>query len=816
MRYRDLSLVLLFLPVLSAQTDVLTYHNDNLRSGQYLNEITLSPANVNQQKFGKLFTVAVDGKVDAQPLYAAGVNIAGSGRRNVLYIATEHDSLYAADADTGAIYWHVQTLAAGETTSEARNGCGQVTPEIGITATPVIDRGIGANGAIYLVAMSKTSTGTYHQRLHALDLATGAELPNSPVEITATYPGTGDNSSNGTVVFDPKQYKSRPGLLLVNGIVYTSWSSHCDIRPYTGWVIGYDQKTLARTGIFNFAPNGSEASLWNSGAGPAADANGNLFFSVANGTFDTTLDSNGFPSKGDYGNAFVKLTANGGKPTAADYWTMFNTTSESSADQDLGSGGILLLPDLVDANGKTRHLAVGSGKDKNIYVIDRDNMGKYDPANDGTIYQQITSGLGGGEFGAFVWFNNTVYTGAVGDSIRAFPVSSALLATTPSSKTSHTFGFPGVTPSISANGTANGIVWAVENTNPAVLHAYDATDLTKELYNSTQAGSRDQLGPGNKYITPTIANGKVYAGTTNSVSAFGLLNQPPAVVSITPSTGTGTSQTFTAVFSDPNGVSDLTATYVLFGPAVSGLYACLAAYIPSTNALYLYNDAGTGAVSGSITAGTAGTLSNSQCTISSPTAASRSGNTLTLSLNVAVGAFAGSKNVYGLALNQAGAVSGWVPTGTWTPAPGQAPQAASVTPVNGSGSPMTFTAAWTEQNGIGDILAGYVLFNNSLTSVNGCLLVFVPVNNAIYLYNDAGNGAVSGSITPGTAGSISNSQCTISNAGSPAASPSSRTLSLPVTVTFAPSFTGVKNVYGFALNFEDQYTNWTTFGTWTR
>ena len=260
----------------------------------------------------------------------------------------------------------------------------------------------------------------------------------------------------------------------------------------------------------------------------AADGAANLFFNVANGTFDTTLTAQGFPSKGDYGNAFVKLTRSSGQLQAADYWTMNNSVNESSRDEDLGSGGLTLLPDVIDAQGITRHLGTGAGKDSNIYVFDRDNMGKFNPDNNSTLYQELPGGLAGGEFGSPAWFNGTVYYGAVGDVIRAFQVNAALLTVRPSSTTSTVFGYPGATPAISANGTSNGILWAVENANPAALHAYDATNLATELYNSNQAGAaRDQFGPGNKFITPTIADGRVFVGTTNSVAVFGLLNQGP-------------------------------------------------------------------------------------------------------------------------------------------------------------------------------------------------------------------------------------------------------------------------------------------------
>lgn len=512
-----------------AQTSVLTYHNDNFRSGQNLAETILTPQNVTSSTFGKLFEVSVDGKVDAQPLYVSALAIPGHGTRNVVFAATEHDSLYAFDADNGTLYWHVSLLGSGETTSDDR-GCSQVTPEIGITATPVIDLAAGPHGAIYAVAMSKTSSGNYYQRLHALDLLTGAEQFGGPVTVQASVPGTGDNSSSGNVVFDAKQYKSRPGLLLLNGVVYTSWGSHCDFRPYTGWLIGYNETTLNQTSVFNFAPNGSEAALWNSGGAPAADSQGNIFVAVANGTFDTSLNAQGFPTGGDYGNAFVKLTLQNNRPAVADYWTMDNSDSESNSDIDLGSGGILLLPDMTDTSGRVRHLAVGAGKDTNLWVVDRDNMGKYDSQANATIYQALIGALPGGIFSSPAYFDGRVYFGSVSDVIRAFEFNAARLSTSPASTTSTSFAYPGATPGISANGSSNAILWAAENTSTAVLHAYDATNLGTELYNSNQAaGGRDHFGAGNKFITPTIANGKVFIGTQNSVAAFGLL-QPPVTV----------------------------------------------------------------------------------------------------------------------------------------------------------------------------------------------------------------------------------------------------------------------------------------------
>ncbi|MFY9530055.1 MAG: immunoglobulin domain-containing protein [Candidatus Acidiferrales bacterium] len=507
---------------MSSGVDVVTYHNDNGRTGQNLDETTLTPSNVNSNNFGLLKLLPVDGKVDAEPLYLSNLTVAGSAH-NVVFVVTEHDTVYAFDADSYSELWHMSMLLPNESPSDDR-GCGQVSPEIGITATPVIDRSAGAHGTIYVAAMSKDGSGNYFQRLHALDITTGADLPGSPQVIQATFPGTGANSSSGQVIFDAKLYKERPGLLLLNGVLYTSWSSHCDNGLYTGWIIAYNPATLQRVYVLNITPNGSEGSIWAAGAGPAADAAGNIYFLAANGTFDTTLDGNGFPSQGDFGNAFVKLSINNSNHLiVSDYFTMHNTVVESNGDQDLGSGGALVLPDLKDGSGNVKHLAVGAGKDGNIYIVNRDSMGKFNPANDNAIYQELVSGLGGSEFAMPVYFNGVVYYGAVGDFIRAFPISNAKLAVSPSSMTNNSFAYPGTTPSISGNGAANGIVWAVENGSTGVLHAYNATDLTRELYNSDQAGTRDQFSD-NKFITPMIANGKVFVGTTSSAAVFGLLH----------------------------------------------------------------------------------------------------------------------------------------------------------------------------------------------------------------------------------------------------------------------------------------------------
>ncbi len=386
----------------SSGVNVTTYHNDNARDGWNAAETVLTPQNVNFNTFGKLRELQLDGNVDAQPLYVSGLSITGQAH-NVLFAVTEHGSAYAFDADSFAQLWQVSAVVANETTSDD-HGCGQISPEIGITDTPVIDRTYGPNGALFFVAMTKDASSKYHQRLHALDLATGAELPGSPSEIQASFPGAGYGSTNGTQVFDPGQYTERVGLLLMNGQIYMAWTSHCDQDPYTGWLMAYSETTLQQTSVLNLTPNGPSephfadgaGAVWMAGAGLAGDAQGNIFFLDGNGYFDSTMNANGFPAQGDFGNSFMKVSTTGNTLTPADYFAAYNLEAESDADQDLGSGGAMLLPDQIDAKGNTRHLAVGAGKDTNIYVVDRDNMGRFNASSNTAIYQELPNALTNG------------------------------------------------------------------------------------------------------------------------------------------------------------------------------------------------------------------------------------------------------------------------------------------------------------------------------------------------------------------------------------------------------------------------------------
>ncbi|HTJ31472.1 MAG TPA: hypothetical protein VL346_13290, partial [Acidobacteriaceae bacterium] len=505
--------------------DVTTYHYNNARDGLNAQETILTPSNVNSSQFGKLALLSVDGHVDAQPLFLANLTVNGQSR-NVLYVATEHGSLYAFDADTFTQLWKVSLIPSGETPSDPHN-CGQITPEIGLTATPVIDRTLGAHGTLFAVATSKDSNSAYHQRLYAIDITTGAQL-QSPTEIAASYPGSGANTQNGNVIFDPARYAERAGLLLLNGNIYTAWTSHCDQSPYTGWIIAYNATTLQQSHVLNITPNGGLGGIWMAGDGLAADSAGSIYLLDGNGTFDSSL-TNGFPSNGDYGNAILRLST---QPTlqVADYFEGYDTISESNADQDLGSGGLILLPDLKDANGATRQLLAAAGKDGAIYLADRANLGKYNPSTsavNSNLYQYLGNALGAGSFSTPAYFNGALYYGPVGRPLLSFPVAQARLAASPQTRSAATFAYPGTTPAISANGSSSGIVWALESNTggAAVLHAYDPANLAHEYYNSSQASAnRDSFGNGNKYIAPVIVNGKVYVGTPSAVAVFGLLN----------------------------------------------------------------------------------------------------------------------------------------------------------------------------------------------------------------------------------------------------------------------------------------------------
>lgn len=520
-----------------AQNSVLTQHNDNSRTGQNTNETILTTANVNTSQFGKLFSQPVDGYIYAQPLYASNLVIPGNGTHNVVFVATEGDSVYAFDADNNAgananPLWMASLIdtahgaAAGATTvnSSTDIGCGDLIPQIGITSTPVIDL---ASGTIYVEAKSKEN-GAFVHRLHALNILTGAEKAPGPVVITATVKGRGDGSSNGSLTFDALHQNNRPGLLLLNGIVYIAYASHCDIGPYHGWVFAYDAGTFAQKGVFVSTPDAGLGGFWQSGAGLAADSSGNIFSATGNGLFD----SHNIPAT-QFGDTLLKLALSGGKLSVVDYFTPFNQAGLRQYDADLDSGGILLLP---DQSGNHPHLLLQAGKEGRIYLVDRDQMTANNlhycttcnsARKDTQIVQEIPSALGG-MWSMPAYWNGSVYFWGSGDVLKAYSITNGTLSATPASLSTDSYGFPGATPSISANGNTNGIVWSLKtdayaSNGSSVLRAHNASNVANMLYSSDQNSTRDDPGGAVKFSVPTVINGKVYVGAVGLLSVYGLL-----------------------------------------------------------------------------------------------------------------------------------------------------------------------------------------------------------------------------------------------------------------------------------------------------
>lgn len=506
---------------------VYTRQNDNQRTSQNLNETILTPSNVNSTGFGKLFSVSVDGQIYAQPLLVPGLSMPGVGVRNVVFVATQHDSVYAFDADrVGAPLWHVSFInpSAGITTVPSSDvGSSDITPEIGITSTPVIDPN---SNTIYVVAKTKEN-GTYIHRLHALDLLTGNERSGSPVDINATYSGTGSGSdATGQIPFNHLRQLQRPALTLSRGVVYMAFGSHGDNPPYHGWVLGYNATTLAQAAVFNTTPNGAAASIWINGSGLSVDTAGSLYFETGNGTFDADTGGSSF------GDSFVKLSLGSGLARATgfssvDFFTPFNEAILDSADLDLGSGGTLVVPD--QAGAAHPRLLIGSGKTGVIYVLDRDSLGGFRVNLNSQIVQEL-DGAVAGVYSTPAYWQGQIYYHATDDVLKVFRFNSGLLSTAPVARGRATYGFPGATPSISANGATNAIVWDLDNHSfstlgPAVLHAYDASNVAVELYNSAMAvGGRDTCGAAVKFTSPTVANGKVYVGGAGTLTVYGLLN----------------------------------------------------------------------------------------------------------------------------------------------------------------------------------------------------------------------------------------------------------------------------------------------------
>jgi hypothetical protein len=516
-----------------AQTPILTQHYDNARDGQNTDETILTRSNVNSTTFGKLFALGVDGQVYAQPLYVPGVVIPGQGTHNVLYVATEHDSVYAFDADAGgAPLWQVTFLVNGATTlatSDVGN-TQDINPEIGITGTPVID---SSTNTLYVVANTKES-GACVYRLHALDFTSGAEKFGGPVRLIASAPGTATDGTDGSVPFSSQWENQRPGLLLQGGYVYIGFASHGDNGPWHGWILAYNTATLAQTGVWNTSPNGRGNGIWGSGAGLSADSEGNAYIATGNGD-DTVTTPAPAPSKTiDYGDSIVRVSLAGGNPTPTDYFTPYNQASLDAADTDVGSGGVLVIPQ--DQTGPYPHILLEAGKAGKMYVLNRDQM-----TSDGSHYcngctgdpEIIQSVIGfGGLWSMPAYWNGNVYIWGSGDHLKAYSLSGGLLSTSPTSQSAEETSFPGSTPTVSSNGTANGIVWAVQSdaysTNgPAILRAYNAGNVSTLLYGSNLTSGRDQLGPAVKFVVPVVTNGKVFVGAQKEVDVFGLLGSEP-------------------------------------------------------------------------------------------------------------------------------------------------------------------------------------------------------------------------------------------------------------------------------------------------
>jgi len=533
------------LPTAHAQTSVATQHNDISRTGANTNETILTPSNVNISSFGKLFSYPVDGWVYAQPLYVAGVTL-GTGTaqagttHNVAFVVTEHDTVYAFDADSnvGAAnsspLWSVSLIGAGEKT--VPNGdlsCGDTVPEVGITSTPVID--ITTN-TIYVVAKTTLNDTTFIQRLHALDITTGHEKFGGAVTLSASVSGNGSGSSGGVLNWDPKWQNNRAGLLLLNGIVYIGTGSHCDNGPWHGWVLAYNAATLKQTGAWCSSPNSLGSGIWGGGSGLAADVPaskpyGRLFLATGNGTYDAIAPN--YTNTADYGDSVIKLDLNNGVPTmnsngtvVGDAFTPHAQASLNNADEDQGSGGTVLL---------SNSNLVQVGKSGIVYVLNRENLGGYNPNN---TTDPGEAALVGGVWGAPAYWNGNVFVWGQNDHLKAFSFANGVLSANPTSTSSEMAGNPNnntysPTPSVSANGTTNGIVWSlvtdnVETQGRAILYAHDASNVAKLLYSSGSAGNesnfaRDNPGNSVKFIVPTVANGKVYVGSESQFSVFGLL-----------------------------------------------------------------------------------------------------------------------------------------------------------------------------------------------------------------------------------------------------------------------------------------------------
>jgi Legume lectin domain/Chitobiase/beta-hexosaminidase C-terminal domain len=540
LRFAMMLLVTSFLVLgAQAQTNVVTQHNDNSRTGQNNRETILSPANVNGNTFGRLFSYPIDGQAYAQPLYVAGVTM-GSGTvqagsaHNVVFVATQHDSVYAFDADSNggsnaSPLWKISLLdsahGAGWGATPVPNGdvgTDDINPEIGITATPVIN---AAAGTLYVVGKTKEN-GNYYQRLHALDITTGLEKPNSPVTLSAQVYGSGNGSSGGVLRFDAKLENNRAGLLLLNGNVYIAFAAHGDNGPFHGWILAYNATTLQQTSVFCTTANGAASGIWMSGTGLAADNinSGRLFVATGNGAFNAAPPYNNSMS---YGDDLIRLETSGGGMRVSDQFTAYNQFDLSGRDMDLGSGGVLILPD--QSSGGPTHLMVQAGKEGRIYLVNRDNLGGYN-SNGDNIVQEVTGQIGG-LFGSAAYWNGNLYFWGQNDNLKSFSFFNGNIGSNMAAS-SENGGFPGATPSVSSNGNSNGIVWDILTSaytygGSAVLLAHDANNVSNTLYSSNQNSRRDNPGQATKFVVPTITNGKVYVGTSNFLSVYGLFGATP-------------------------------------------------------------------------------------------------------------------------------------------------------------------------------------------------------------------------------------------------------------------------------------------------
>ena len=471
-----------------------TWKNDNLRTGQQRSETFLTPANVNSTHFGVLFSNSVDGFVFAQPLYMSNVSI-GGGTHNVVFVATEKDSVYAFDADVqNTLYWHKTLIPSGGTTVPQSLVGSTIYPVIGITGTPVIDP---SAGTLYLVTETLENSNVVF-RLHALNIVDGSERGGSPVLINTTG-------------WQPKEQLQRPGLLLANGNVYIAFGSQGDNQPYHGWIFAYSASSLAKVAAWNATSTGKEGAIWMSGSAIAADSNGDLYVITSNGDFNGTTN---------FSDSFVKLSPN--LSTVLDYFTPFNQSTLSANDQDVGSGGVLLVP---NQTGNFPHEVIGCGKAPAVFVLNRDNMGKFQSGSNSQIIQEIDNQVGGTTghqapdrcFMTPAFWQQNVYFGGSNDVLKVFHLdpTTGKMTSTPTSKGSFLFVFPGTQPVVSSNGSSNGIVWALDYSSATTLHAYDATNLANEIYRSPS------LGQGSKFAVPTVVNSKVFVGTASKLFVLG-------------------------------------------------------------------------------------------------------------------------------------------------------------------------------------------------------------------------------------------------------------------------------------------------------